>query len=173
MDNRRDELDRLIDGGLASYADAEPLAGIEARVLNRVRVARNRRRWLAWGLGLAVAASVVVGAVSWSGQKTVSKKTPVALVTGLGPQAVSREMAVANIHRAGTRAKRANRPRALPKLEQFPTPTPSTVEERALVAFVQRNPQVARQVFADLQKRSEEPIDIQPIEIAPLQKDGE
>jgi hypothetical protein len=37
MDDGRDELDRLIDGALASYSDAEPRLGLEARVVNRVR----------------------------------------------------------------------------------------------------------------------------------------
>ena len=47
-----------------------------------------------------------------------------------------------------------------------------TDEERALVAWVSRAPSEAAQVFADLQKRSAEPIEIQPIQIPPLQSDG-
>jgi hypothetical protein len=65
----------------------------------------------------------------------------------------------------------ALRPKPLPKLEQFPAPTPMTAEERALLAFVEQHPAEARQVFADLQK-SDEPIEIQPIQIPPLQSDG-
>lgn len=173
MDNSRGELDRLIDGALAGYGDTEPLAGLEQRVVNRVRVVRQRRR-LAWGVGAAVAAGVVVllGTVNWGGQKPVVRKTPAA-VAGVAPQVVPRPAVAASRHRAGVRVKRASGPRALPKLEQFPTPTLLTAEERVLVAFVQRDPQAARQIFDDLEKRTEEPIDIQPIKIAPLQRDSE
>lgn len=169
MDNARDKLDRLIDGALASYSGAEPLAGLEARVMNRVCVVGARRRWLAWGVGLAVAASVVVGVVSWSGPKTMRKKTPVAVVASIGPQVAPRQTVVAAVaHRADVRVKRAVRPRALPKLEQFPTPTPLTAEERALVAFIRRDPKEAERLFADWRKRTELPIEIQPVQIAPL-----
>lgn len=78
-------------------------------------------------------------------------------------------------------------PGALPKLECFPAPQPMTQEERALVAWVARAPAEARDVFADLRKRieepvtfqpvevrklTEEPVTIQPIQIQPLQSDG-
>ena len=165
MDDRLDKLDRLIDGGLASYADAEPLAGLEERVVNRVRVTRQRRRWLAWEVG-AAAAVVVLGIVNWSGQRAVVRKTPAA-VASVGPQVVPRPAVVAT-RRAGVRGKRAMRPRVLPKLEQFPTPTPLTAEERALVAFARRNPKEAEMLLADWQERTDGPIEIQPIQIAPL-----
>src|SRR5436305_7129563 len=53
----QDDLDRLIDCGLAGYSSAEPLVGLEQRVLRRVRAVR-RRRW--WGLVLIPAAAVLV-----------------------------------------------------------------------------------------------------------------
>jgi hypothetical protein len=49
---------------------------------------------------------------------------------------------------------------------------PITTEERALLAFVAQHPADAQQAFAELQKRSNEPIEIQPIQIPPLQSDG-
>src|SRR4051812_23921312 len=58
-----DELDNLIDGALAQYASAEPLAGIEQRVLDRVHLAESRRRRWRWTLVLAapaVAAALLV-----------------------------------------------------------------------------------------------------------------
>src|SRR5436305_2365987 len=56
----QDDLDRLIDCGLAGYSSAEPLVGLEQRVLRRVRSVRRRRRW---GLVLIPAAAVLVLAV--------------------------------------------------------------------------------------------------------------
>jgi len=166
MDNMRDELDRLIDGALPGYADAEPLAGLEGRVVNRVRVVRNRRR-LAWGLVAAVAAGVVVGIGIRTERRTVPKPVPVAQVTNIAPPVAAIQRAV----RIPARV-RARRPKAFPKLEQFPAPAPMTAEERAFVAFVERDPTDAQQIFADLRKRADAPIEIQPIQIPPLQSDG-
>jgi len=167
MDRARDNLDRLIDSALASYSDAGPLAGLEQRVLNRVRVARARRRLFAWGLGFAVAASVaVVGIVIRTEPRPVAKPAEVARVTNAGPPATPTRP-----EPRIRRPTRAKRPKALPKLEQFPAPAPLTAEERALLALVEHHPEEA-QLFADLQKRAEEPIEIQPIHIAPLRDDG-
>jgi hypothetical protein len=52
-----------------------------------------------------------------------------------------------------------------------------TDEERALAAWARRAPQEVSQAFADLRKRSEEPVAIQPLAIQavliePLQSDG-
>jgi hypothetical protein len=168
MDNSRDELDRLIDGALASYSNAEPLAGVEARVLNRVRLAQARQRWMfAWAAGLAVAASVVAGILIRTERRVVPKPVEVLKAANVAPPVpvVNRAVRI----RARVRGKR---PKALPKLEQFPTPTPLSAEERALAAFVQRDPKEAQQVFAELQKRADEPVEIQPIQIPPLQSNG-
>lgn len=167
MDDTRDELDRLIDGALASYSDAEPLAGLEARVVRRARVARARRRIFGWGLGIGVAASIAVLVVSWREQRPIEKPVEVARVTRAEePTPTIRPMVRVRP------AKRVRRPKALPKLEQFPAPTPLTAEERGLVALVRRDPNEAQQIFADFQKRADEPIEIQPIEIAPLRTAG-
>ena len=51
----QDDLDKLIDGALSVYSRAEPLAGLEDRVVNRVRLAEvsRRRRWH-WALAVTV-----------------------------------------------------------------------------------------------------------------------
>jgi len=67
-------------------------------------------------------------------------------------------------------ARRA--PAPLPKQEQFPAPAALTAEEQALRNFVERNPAEAQQVFAQLRKRTSDPIEIQPIQIAPLRING-
>ena len=55
-----DDLDKLIDGALSAYSAAEPLAGLEQRVLGRVRAAQasRRRRWR-WALAAATVAALV------------------------------------------------------------------------------------------------------------------
>ena len=64
------------------------------------------------------------------------------------------------------------RPKAMPKLEVFPAPAPLTSEERALMAFVKHDREQAEQTFAELRRRNDEPIDIQPIQIRLLQDHG-
>ncbi len=163
-----DELDRRIDSALAGYSDAEPLAGLEERVLRRVRLA-TRRRMLGWAAAFAVAAALVVTAIVVRAPHHSDPPTyRVGIPAVMRPAPVVEKPRVVAVRRSKPRAVRARR---LPKLEQFPAPTPLTGEERALRAFVEQHPAEARQVFAELQK-SNEPIEIQPIQISPLQSDG-
>jgi hypothetical protein len=96
-------------------------------------------------------------------------------VARVGVQAPDRPVPAAEKPRIITKRRvklRVARREPLPKLEQFPTPVPLTAEERALIAFVTRYPKEAQQAFEDLRKRSEEPIEIQPIQIPPLEDSG-
>jgi hypothetical protein len=70
-----------------------------------------------------------------------------------------------------SRPARRRHPR-YPRQPQFPAPAPVTVEERALLAFVRRSPEEARQVLAESKLQSLEPIRIEEIEIQPLPSDG-
>lgn len=201
----RDELDKLIDGVLPGYSSAEPLDGLEERVLRRVHAAGAARRspWLR-RLGFAIpalAALFVAGIVLWTSWKpvphTASTARSQAAKTMAAFKPPSSAPALRNVPALAADAVRPKPqsmtgqghlvPRALPKLEYFPTPEPMTKEERALVAWVAQNPAEARDVFADLRKRteepvtiqpiamrklSEEPVTIQPIQIQPLQSDG-
>ena len=166
MDDK-DELDRRIDSALAGYADAEPLEGIEGRVMRRVRAA-TRRRAFAWAAAAAAAVIVMTVIVVRTPRGPAAKPDEIARVVVPMPTqpvpAVEKQPA-ATKRRAKSRARR---PERLPKLELFPSPSPMTAEERVLAAFVARYPKEAQQAFADLRKRSEEPVEIKPIEIAPL-----
>jgi hypothetical protein len=166
-----DELDRRIDNALAGYAGAEPLAGIEERVVRRVRVA-SRRRAFGWAAAIAVAAGLVAAViVVRAPQHAMPKSNVIARVETVSPPRpvpVAEKPRVVPVHRVKSRVLR---PGPLPKQEQFPAPTPLTAEERALLALVEHHPAEAQHVFAELQK-SGEPIEIQPIQIPPLQSDG-
>ena len=92
----------------------------------------------------------------------------------VGIPAVKRPVPVAEKPRVATKRLAKSRParqRPLPKQEQFPAPRPITAEERALLALVREHPAHAQEVFVALQK-SREPIEIQAIQIPPLQSDG-
>jgi hypothetical protein len=160
-----DELDRVIDGALAGYSGAEPLAGLEERVLNRVRaVNAGRRGRIMWAFALAAVAAVVVAVIAERPPQAPAPKH----------NAIARVVTPAPVRHAVEERRvvpKRPRQRLLPKQDQFPAPAPMTSEERALVAFVEQHPAEARQVFAELEK-SGEPIEIQPIQIPPLDSDG-
>ena len=171
--NGRDTLDSMLDDALACYSSAEPLAGLEERVLHGVRASDvTRRRPIGWAVAFALAAALVLMAIVM--------KTPRYAVTKPGEIARRETPPVAgpaaNVERPGiasqqrhSRVAARRAPSSLPKQEQFPAPAPLTTEERALRSFVERDPAEAQQVFAQLRKRTNEPIEIQPIQIAPLQ----
>jgi len=167
------ELDRLIDSALAGYSSAQPLAGLEERVLNRVRLTDSaRRRVLGWAVTIAVGASVVVAAIFLRIPHAPSPAMhdTAGIQTAAPPQSVPEELRVAPKRcRVRIETRRAERGRPLPKLEQFPSPTPMTAEEQALRSFVERYPVGAQQAFAQLHKWSNEPVEIEPIQIPPIQ----
>jgi hypothetical protein len=66
----KDELDLLLDSALSTYADPGPHYGLEDRILAEVAAARmasdrpatgakSRSRWLAWAIGIPVAACLL------------------------------------------------------------------------------------------------------------------
>ena len=182
----RDELDHLIDGALSGYSSADPMEGLEDRVLHRVHVAGAARRgpWpYRLGFALPALAALMFAGIAlrmwWNPQSPATNAARSAAVfkpssTAPGPQlGPARALQVATSkRRIGTGQEHSAPARSLPKEEYFPTPVPITDEERALVAWVGRAPMEAKQAFADLRKRSDEPIAIQPIQIPPLQSDG-
>jgi hypothetical protein len=166
-----DELDRTIDSALAGYSDAELLAGLEERVLYRVRGAEaGRRRVFGWAGVIAIALSVVMAVIVVRAPRhSESKMYVVGIPAVKQPVPETEKPRVATTQRAKSHAPRK---RPLPKEERFPAALPITGEERALVAFVSQHPAEARQLFADPQNRSAAPIEIQPIQIPPLRSDG-
>jgi hypothetical protein len=160
----RDDLDKLIDGALSTYTNAEPIAGLEERVLERVRMARRtraRRWWCA--IAAAVSGAVLIG--------ILARKPQPAPVARIEPPPVQLSIApppprvVVEVRRPARAPRRPTTPRALPKRELFPTPMPLTKEERMLVALAEAHPQ-------ELMARPVGEIEIKPIQIAPLQVDG-
>jgi hypothetical protein len=171
-DNGRDTLDGMLDNALACYSGAEPLAGLEERVLHRVHASEaTRRRPIGWAVAFALAAALVLVAIV---MKTPRNPAPrprdvarAEIPATVGTAAAVEKPRITLKHRRSRIAARCATP--VPKQQQFPAPAALTAEERALRSFVERQPAEAQRVFAQLQKRSNEPIHIEPIQIAPLQ----
>ncbi|HTQ53055.1 MAG TPA: hypothetical protein VMI94_01270 [Bryobacteraceae bacterium] len=146
-----DAVDRMMAEALAQYANAEPLAGLEQRVWQRIR-ARRRWRLYAWW-ALPVAAGLVLMAAPWL--RTAPQELALRVAAPRPPQ-------IAMVQAA---ARPPLRPaRVLPRRRVFPTPAPLTRDERALLAFVAREPGQAREFMM----RKDEPLRIEKLKIAPL-----
>jgi hypothetical protein len=160
-----DDKDRLLDEALKAYVSQEPWPGLEERVLNRVRSAPKRRRfvWLRFALPLAAAACLwllFMPRHEPAPPQTAAVVVEPALVERVEPQ----PPVVVHPKRALQK-----RPR-YPKLDQFPAPAPLTEEERALLQLVRTEPEVAQAVAA--QMRDTEDLHVEPIKIAPLSNGG-
>ncbi len=71
--NDNEQLDNILDQALSEYREAEPLAGIEDRVMQRLRLQPKTRRvtWWKWAAVAACVATLAV--VIWIG---MSRRTP-------------------------------------------------------------------------------------------------
>jgi hypothetical protein len=154
------DIDRLLDEALARYSTAEPLAGLEQRVLQRVQVSGGRLGTVWWKLALAVSvAAAAFAVVLW--MRTAPAALRVAVTPPHPPQiAAVPEVPLPVITRPARRT-------ALPKRREFPTPAPLTPGERALLAFVANAPDEARMFHS----RLDEPIQVGELKVMPLQND--
>ena len=185
---RDDELEKLLQAGLESYGKAEPLSGLEERVLRRVqeRHASNRWLWLRWATATACACLLVAVVV---GHKSITPlpHKPVETVqhaTAQGGQGSTEVASTATpdkpmppvVHRREARTATAKQDKpneaALPKLDVFPIPHSLTPEERAMLQFVTQDPKAAKEVLAQIRAGSPEQIQIAQIQIKPLEIGG-
>jgi hypothetical protein len=169
-------VDDLLDASLRQYRSQEPRAGLEGRILAKVRArehAAGRRGWV-WALGAAAAAAVAVVAVAL--YVPYRRPAPVAPVPQEmagkpePPRAVAAPpRAPSAAHAAVRQARRLTAERRRPV--QFPTPIPLTEQEKLLLLYVQNTPsseleaQVGQQPMGDLEIPK---ISIAALEIKPL-----
>lgn len=192
--NNHEHLDRILDDALNEYREAEPLAGLEDRVMQRLLLqpAGRRRSWWMWGAVAACAALVLVAL--WVGvggsrarnsplnQAITAKQpdqapitTPVGNDANVSKQPSHSQIAARRPETPGQMSQAANNapaeqttrkePRRIkgPEALQFPSPSPLTSEEHALLALVRANPDA----LANQPNQSQE-LEIAPIDIKPL-----
>lgn len=153
-----DDLDRLLDAALAKYAQVEPRAGLENRVLATLHAERSQvpqRAWWRWSVAGAVAVVVVVAVVlAWRSGKfhgreiarhpSISAPGVELPASGAGPEAGKSDdhppapgPAPKHIlHRAHATAVAS----ANPKLDQFPSTQPLSEQEKLLENYVAKYP---------------------------------
>jgi hypothetical protein len=168
MEGSGDELDRILDEALASYPGAEPLAGMEGRILERIRLSEGvRRKSPSWRLLLTSALAVLAfaGLVTVLMRHDASRPSTLAAKVSPAPDAPTRAR---NLEERPARISPVRRRVALAvKLSVFPTPVPLTQEEHLLQLLARTNPDDAAQALDSLRK----PIVVSPIVIAPLASD--
>ena len=176
-----DEFELVLDDALAEYREAEPLAGLEDRVLHRLRLQTEHRRKIGWGWAAigAVAAALAVAAWIGLGNRTrqqvvvqtqapaVDSQTRTAQTRATSGQPTpkrlpGRQNAASQRGRMPAQAQLASIERA-PMREQFPSPAPLKPEERILLALATTHPEILMD-----QPDGGKEIVIAPISIQPL-----
>jgi len=178
--NDNQQLDNILDEALSTYREAEPLAGIEDRVLQRLRLHADEHRtaWWKWG---AVAACAVLALVIWIGMtrrtpQTAAQAAQVAVQPKAipqkqvsstptdGPTLVSENARAHSVFPRPAATASATLPYANAAMASvFPVPVPLTDEEQAFAAALDRHPDARPMPFAS----DTAPV-IAKIEIKPL-----
>ena len=170
---KNDDLDKLLDAALADYAAPDLPAGLEQRVLNRVRASQTKRKFAIprWAFAVpALAAVVLAVAVVWIYQHP-TPELPV--IAWSRPEVVPpRNWASKPQPRATLKQSRKPQPGALPKQPVFPAPMPLSDEERALFTLVRQSPEQVQETLSEVAQRGVEPIKVSEINIRPLEGDS-
>jgi hypothetical protein len=185
MPGDRDQLDRLVDWALATYADPGADSGLEDRVLRRIAAEvapAPRRRWPAWAIALPFAASLLLIALlsrPWANHPSVMPQANFSRqLAGPSIEETKRLTARPAPVRGSATPLQEPHPRhktlaaksaPLPKLEIFPTPQPLSPEEQALVSFAARAAKPERESLIAAQQQAAAPLRIAAIEIKPLE----
>ncbi len=177
-----DELDQMLDEALAEYRKAEPLAGLEGRVLQRVKLQSEHRQRLWWQWSATATAAAMLAFAAWIGLSGRARyeavPSPVVQKQALPAEPNPRTADITTAHAAKPMAKkvrplsaRVSAPGQLasakgaPMQEQFPTPAPLKSEERVLLALTQTHPEALQELS---RTQDDQEISISPINIKPL-----
>jgi hypothetical protein len=187
MNDKERFVDELLNSALARRQGAEPRAGLESRILERVHTAgeRSARRAL-WISCAATAAAVVMLAVIYMSRRPQGASAIVASHAAIPVLAPPPERSMAAnsepVSKSGTseiavQPRRTARREARPRQRiathrwpsQFPTPAPLSPEEKALVRYVQETPPQVLAASLFEKQFLDQPVEIKPLKIAPLE----
>jgi hypothetical protein len=182
-----DDLDAVLEAGLASYAQAETQLGFEERILRRVLVQERPRAFLWWPWMAAAFAALIV-AVAWFSGMHRSTAPPVAIAITAPPTNATpiedrevRQGGIVPASPAGRMAMSASKERRAPREKQaqdvisaadsmdFISIVPITAEEQRIVLAVQHHPAEVSRAMREASMQSSEPIHIAAIQVDKLQ----
>ncbi|HYK34961.1 hypothetical protein [Alloacidobacterium sp.] len=167
------ELDAKFEQALTSYADPAK-AGDPQALTRRVLVALEERRQHYWWVRLTIAAPALACLLlvafltqrqHQSANQTTTRAVQVPATPPILPSASTAEVShVEQVHVTAARHAQKH----LPKLDQFPTPTPLTEQEQLLIQFSGQAPTSTKQQIAKTQKESDAPLRIADLTIPKL-----
>ena len=185
------EFDALLDGVLQEDGRVEPLHGLEARVLARVRM-QARRRWT-WSVSVwssAVAVMCLLAVVVWTREVRPVHGTSVAgsahgeLTTRVGAVSAGKSGDTTLSVSAGVQLPRkgagrvqrlagraVNVPEPLPKLDVFPTPIAdagSGTEMQAMLRLAELSRRGGSEAVSDLVAGAQEHNAVEEIQVRPI-----
>jgi hypothetical protein len=178
-----DEFDQVLDDALAEYRETEPLAGLEDRVLQRLRLQTERRQRLWWRWSAIAAAAAVVLMAAWIGLGDRTRRDVVApsvvqkQAQSVEPQPPQVDTRTADAYPASKPtpvAKAASRKTPVlvaaelsreptPMPERFPSPLPLKPEERMLLALATTHTEILMGKTGDDKEIVIDPINIKPL----------
>lgn len=175
----QDDLDRLLDSALSSYA--EPAPDLEQRILHSLAAsdhapAARRHAWLPSPIAIPAAACLLVALGLWihpwkvnTGNSQQAQKALEAAHAAPAESAAKQPAQTVSHHR---RSRSVSRPvpayAALPKREVFPTPQPLSPAEQAFVKYVAMAPEKERRALLLSQAQQNAPLEISAIKISPI-----
>jgi hypothetical protein len=173
MQDDQTGLERILEEGIASYSQGEPLSGMEERVVARIRIGNYKGRVTGLRAAFAVGLVVIAGGVWLFLIGPYKGPQPVNIVSEAKTKSVEQTPMIVEAPQPVIKLRsHAARVRVLPKQKVFPTPSPLTAEERRLLALFKQDPEGTALAFAGLRKRGSEPIEIAPLVIPPLEGGG-
>jgi hypothetical protein len=179
----RDDVDRMLDSALSSYATPAP--DFKERLLRSLASAltpaspnrhrsRPRHSWLRWVIALPAAACILVGLVMLQRTPQTPKVgTQQARSAPAVPRAALPALSPAPPQ---PRLQRALHPSHAslpafasgPKRDMFPTPQPLTPLEESFVAYAKSAPESDRRALLSAQQHENAPLSISAIQIPPI-----
>ena len=174
MRNRDNELDKILDEALRSYADASETVSSQlliTGVMESLQQYRRRRLWI-FALTPALACLLLIAfLLPHSVQRVHNVKMATPAIHQDRP--VQQTAVAAPLH-APTATHRRFRSvttiHRLQKLEQFPSPHPLSKQEQLLADFVEHASPATALAIATQQQQPIQPLQISRLKIPPLDK---
>lgn len=175
------EFDAELEQALATYADPADAGHppiLTARVLAAVETRQQQRR-LFFGFAVAVPALACLILAAFLLRHTSATPREMAhiasrpalsapVLPSTQPTPVV-ENKTRHSLRPATAATRSSQPKQLPKLDQFPAPSPLTEQEQMLISFTTQTPPHAQQSVAKAQQQTGKPLHIAELSIPPIE----
>ncbi len=169
-------IDTRIDAALRSYAEPREIPDprtVALRLLEQAQEAESRSRWPLWRWAIPACLVALAIAAFWMLR---TPRTPEVAKAPAPPRVATQVKTpapaprYASVPAAPKRASRivAAKSRPLPKLDVFPTPTPLSPQEQALVAFAKYGPPAVQRAVLQDQKDWNTPDTIAGLQPHPL-----